>query len=79
VNRDSRLWWIVTVKDASKADLIIGLDRPVFTYNFTYSLSSADSRAVVARGKVIAFDGNFAAPQIAMELMKRLRAGARGA
>jgi hypothetical protein len=65
---------LAIVKDVSKADLIIDLDRPVFTYTFTYSLSSADTRVVVASGKVIAFDGNFAAPLIAKELMKRLRA-----
>jgi hypothetical protein len=29
---------------------------------------------VVASGKVIAFDGNFAAPRIAKELIMRLRA-----
>src|SRR6266404_4464862 len=65
---------LAIVKDATKADLMIDLDRPVFTYTFTYSISSADTRVVVARGKVIAFDGNFAAPLIAKELMKRLRA-----
>jgi hypothetical protein len=65
---------LAIVKDATKADLMIDLDRPVFTYTFTYSLSSADTRVVVASGKVIAFDGNFAAPLIAKELMKRFRA-----
>ncbi len=64
---------LAIVKDATKADLMIDLDRPVFTYIFTYSLSSADTRVVVASGKVIAFDGNLAAPMIAKELMKRFR------
>lgn len=68
---------LAIVKDPTKADLMIDLDRPVFTYTFTYSVSSADSRVVVASGKVIAFDGNFAAPRIAKALLKRLRA-ARG-
>ena len=64
---------LAIVRDAEKADLMIDLDRPVFTYTFTYSVSSADTRVVVASGKVIAFDGNFAAPLIAKELMKRLQ------
>jgi hypothetical protein len=65
---------LMIVKDRSKADLMIDLDRPVFTYIFTYSLSSADTRAVLTNGKVTAFDGHFAAPKIAKELLKRIRA-----
>lgn len=69
---------LAIVKDPTKADLMIDLDRPMFTYTFTYSLSSADTRVVLASGKVIAFDGNFAAPLIAQELMKRMRAAREG-
>jgi hypothetical protein len=65
---------LTVVKDRRKADLIIDLDRPVFTYIFTYSVSSTEGRAVVLSGKVTAFDGNFAAPKIAKELIKRLQA-----
>lgn len=65
---------LAIVKDPTKADLMIDLDRPVFTYTFTYSVSSADTRVVVMSGKVIAFDGNLAAPKIAKELMKRIQA-----
>ncbi|HEY3138543.1 MAG TPA: hypothetical protein VGL29_21140 [Blastocatellia bacterium] len=68
---------LAIVKDRTKADLVINLDRPLFTYTFTFAVSSADTRVVVTSGKVIAFDGNFAAPKIAKELMRRFRA-ARG-
>jgi hypothetical protein len=68
---------LAIVKDPTKADLVINLDRPLFTYTFTFSVSSADTRVVVTSGKVIAFDGNFAAPKIAKELLNRFRA-ARG-
>ncbi len=64
---------LTIVKDAAKADLMIDLDRPLFTYTFTYSVSSADTRVVVTSGKVTAFDGNFAARKIAKELMKRIQ------
>jgi hypothetical protein len=69
---------LAIVKDATKADLMIDLDRPVFTYTFTYSVSGADTREVVMSGKVIAFDGNFAAPMIAQDLMGRFRAAREG-
>jgi mono/diheme cytochrome c family protein len=69
---------LAIVKDAAKADLMIDLDRPVFTYTFTYSVSSADTRVVVMSGKVIAFDGNLAAPKIAKALMKRIQAVREG-
>lgn len=65
---------LAIVKDPTKADFMIDLNRPVFTYTFTYSVSSADSRVVVMSGKVIAFDGSLAAPKIAKELMKSLHA-----
>jgi hypothetical protein len=65
---------LAIVKDPAKADLMIDLDRPVFTYTFTYSVSSADTRVVVMSGKVIAFDGNLAAPKIAKDLIKRFSA-----
>lgn len=65
---------LAIVKDPTKADLMIDLDRSVFTYTFTYSVSSADTRVVVMSGKVIAFDSNRAASKIAKELMKRIRA-----
>jgi hypothetical protein len=64
---------LTIVKDAAKADLMVDLDRPLFTYTFTYSVSSADTRVVVTSGKVTAFDGNFAARKIAKELMKRIQ------
>ena len=63
---------LVLVRDA--ADLIVDLDRPVFTYTFTFSATNRETRVLVTSGKVKAFDGNFAAPKIAGELVKRLRA-----
>jgi len=64
---------LAIVKDSSKADLMIDLDRPVFTYTFTYSMSTVDTRVVVVSGKVIAFDGNLAAPLIAKEILKQMQ------
>lgn len=65
---------LVLVRDMKAADLIIDLDRPVFTYTFTYTVTNPESSVLVTSGKVTAFDGNLAAPNIAKELVKRLTA-----
>ncbi|MEW6211738.1 MAG: hypothetical protein AB1631_25500 [Acidobacteriota bacterium] len=64
---------LVIVKDARAADLRVDLDRPLFTYTFTFSVSNPETSIVVANGKVTAFDGNFAAPKIAKEILRRLQ------
>jgi hypothetical protein len=62
------------VTDPRSADLMIHLDRPLFTYTFTFSVSGVRDHVVAASGKVTAFDGSFAAPKIAKELLKRFQA-----
>ena len=54
---------LVLVRDMKAADLIIDLDRPVFTYTFTFSVTNPESSVLVTNGKVTAFDGNLAAPK----------------
>ena len=63
---------LMIVKDPNVADLMIDLDRPLFTYTFTFTVSSSQTSVLLMSGKVIAFDGNFASPKIAKELLKRL-------
>lgn len=58
------------VEDPRVADLIIQIDRPLFTYDFTYTLMSPSTSIELATGKVIAFDGVHAAPKIAKNLIK---------
>lgn len=58
------------VEDPRVADLIIQVDRPLFTYDFTYTVTSPATSLLLASGKVIAFDGAAAAPKIAKNLMK---------
>jgi len=56
------------------ADVIIEIDRPVFTYTFTYKITNRSNGIVLATGRVTAFDGNDAAPKLAfMEEMKVAR------
>ncbi len=65
---------LVLVRDMNAADLIIDLDRPLFTYIFTFTVTNPESSVLVASGKVTAFDGNLAARKIAKELLKRIKA-----
>ncbi|HEV2498465.1 MAG TPA: serine protease [Terriglobia bacterium] len=58
------------VEDPRVADLIIRIDRPLFTYDFTYTVTSPSTSVELASGKVIAFDGAAAAPKIAKNLIK---------
>jgi hypothetical protein len=62
------------VKDMRAADLVIVLDRPLFTFTFTYTVTHPQTSLLVDSGKVTAVDGNDAAPKIMRELMSRLRA-----
>ena len=48
---------ISIVKDRQAADLIISLNRPLFTFDFTYSVTHRQSHKLVVSGKVTAFDG----------------------
>jgi hypothetical protein len=63
---------LVLVKDARVADLAITVDRPLFTYTFTYAVTDAKTSIVLDSGKVTAADGNSAAGKITKELISRL-------
>lgn len=59
------------------ADVVIHIDRPLFTYTFTYKITSRSSGIILATGKVTAFDGNAAAPMLAQRIVKNIK-DARG-
>ena len=59
------------------ADVIIDIDRPLFTYTFTYKLTNRSNGVLLATGKVTAFDGNDAAPKLAQRIIEEMRV-ARG-
>jgi hypothetical protein len=56
---------LVPVRDNRVADIAILVDRPLFTYTFTYSVTDARTSIVLNVGKVTAFDGGSAAGKIA--------------
>jgi cell division protein FtsB len=64
-------------KKSEVADLLIEVDRPLFTFTFTYKVTDRATGVLLASGKVTAFDGNSAAPDLARRIIKDMRA-ARG-
>ena len=48
---------MMLVKDPRLADLLISIDRPLFTYTFTYSVIDSKTSIVLDSGKVTAIDG----------------------
>ncbi|HKQ74576.1 MAG TPA: cytochrome c [Blastocatellia bacterium] len=64
---------LAIVRDRQAADLVIDLNRPLFTFDFTYSITHRQSSRLVASGKVTAFDGASAAPKIAKELIREIQ------
>jgi len=73
-------WQMAIVDDWQKrnvADVLIDIDRPLFTYTFTYKITDIKNGMVLATGKVTAFDGNDAAPKLAGRIIEEMRV-ARG-
>jgi len=61
---------LVIVQDPRVADLLIELDRPLFTYVHTFVIVDKKTSAVVGSGKVTAFDGTIASPDLAKNIVK---------
>jgi ABC-type proline/glycine betaine transport system substrate-binding protein len=59
------------------ADVVIEIDRPLFTYTFTYQITNRSNGIVLATGKVTAWDGNDAAPKLAQRIIEEMKV-ARG-
>jgi hypothetical protein len=55
------------------ADTEIEIDRPLFTFTFTYKITNRSTGILLATGKVNAFDGNAAAPMLAERIVEEIR------
>jgi hypothetical protein len=55
------------------ADILIEVDRPIFTWTFTYKITQRSTGIVLATGKITAFDGNAAAPKLARRIVEDIR------
>jgi hypothetical protein len=63
---------INVLEDTRDGELLVTVGRPLFTYDFTYTLSDARSGVVLSTGKVTAIDGPHAAQGIARNLVQEL-------
>lgn len=55
------------------ADVLIEIDRPLFTYTFTYKVTHRATGILLATGKVTAFDGNDAAPKLSKKIVEEIK------
>jgi hypothetical protein len=63
----------IKVLDGNRGgELLVEVDRPVFTYDFTFSVSDSHSGIVLSTGKVTAIDGPHAAKGIARKFVQEL-------
>ena len=69
--------WELSIVDGwnnrEAAELWIEIDRPLFTYTFTYEIMHRRTGKVLATGKVTAFDGNVAAPKLAERIIDDIK------
>jgi hypothetical protein len=61
---------LTIVQDKRVADLVIEIDRPLFTYIHTYVVVDKKTSIVLGAGKVTAFDGTIASGGIAKDIVK---------
>ncbi len=61
---------LTIVQDQRVADLLIEIDRPLFTYIHTFIIVDKRTTIVLGSGKVTAFDGTLASDTIAKEIIK---------
>jgi hypothetical protein len=55
------------------ADIIIEVDRPLFTFNFTYKITDRANGIILSSGNITAFDGNIAAPMLSSRIIKDIK------
>lgn len=55
------------------ADITIEVDRPLFTFTFTYKITDRANGILLASGEITAFDGNIAAPILSKRIIKDIK------
>ena len=69
-------WEMVIIDSWEKrkvADIIIEIDRPLFTFTFTYKITDRSNGILLATGKVTAIDGNAAAPLLTSRIIEDIK------
>jgi hypothetical protein len=55
------------------ADIIIEVDRPLFTFTFTYKITDRANGMLLTTGKITAIDGNVAAPLLTARIIEDIK------
>jgi len=55
------------------ADIIIEIDRPLFTFTFTYKITDRSNGILLTSGKITAFDGNAATPLLTSRIIEDIK------
>ena len=74
-NKDFQAWdmAILDFRKGDVADIIIEVDRPLFTFTFTYKITDRANGILLSTGVVTAFDGNIAAPMLRSRIIKDIK------
>ena len=74
-NKDFQEWdmAILDFRKGDVADIIIEVDRPLFTFTFTYKITDRANGILLSTGEVTAFDGNIAAPMLRSRIIKDIK------
>jgi hypothetical protein len=75
-NEEFQQWGIAITRDAADADLIIEVDRKLFTTSFVYSVIDPAHNRLLASGRVNSIGGTVE-EKISDSLVKKLRAARR--
>ena len=74
--KEFEAWEMAIIDDWNKrdvADIIIEVDRPLFTFTFTYKITDRANGILLTSGKITAFDGNIAAPMLKSRIIKDIK------
>jgi hypothetical protein len=69
-------WEMAIIDDWQKrdvADIIIEVDRPLFTFTFTYKITDRANGVLLTSGKITAIDGNVAAPLLTARIIEDIK------
>lgn len=70
------VWELAIIDDYNKrnvADIIVEVDRPLFTFTFTYKITDRSNGILLTTGKITAFDGEAAAPILAKRIVEDMK------
>ena len=65
---------LLLIDGSPAGDLVIEINRPLFTFDFTYKITDNRTKVIVAAGKVGAWDSVTATPELANQIVKKLKA-----